>query len=258
MLRSGIILLVLSMTFAGHVYTPPPASENENSEPDIRLYYLHNTPFFTEGDSMAPMGVAVPRLIDMLKKTGLTWSFHYVSWPRALRAIESQENALIFPITKAEGRYPDVKFLMPLYYSQARMLGKASAPFDALSPQDIQSGNYKAICFVDTVDCDILTKLGFSGSNLLKMGGSVPNQSQNLTLLSRADVFIGDKMLAGPTPLGPNILPNSFKVIKGYQSTTIDYLGAGPTLRSDLEKKLRAAIAKMPDLTLDTDRNDAK
>jgi polar amino acid transport system substrate-binding protein len=179
------ILLTVTGVFSVHVFA-------QGKAPDLISVYTENYPPFNfmNLETGEVSGFATEIVRNILDDAGLRYEIKLLPWKRAVRAVQTEENALIYTIVRAPLREDQYRWLAPISGADFHIFMRAD---DKRTPsyEALKVGEYTASCVAQDITCDLLIELGIPEENIT----AVPNDKTGdfrMVVAGRTDIFIGD------------------------------------------------------------------
>ncbi len=146
--------------------------------------------FSYRNDKGEIVGENIEKIRAFLDGTGIKYHLDLMPWQRILRVASSTTNTLIVSIIRTEVREDNFYWLYQLSTFDDHLITRNTPEMKDITSEKILSGNYKAICSKDAIQCQFLEDFGFPQSRILRISGLTDGEVATMVLRGRADFMI--------------------------------------------------------------------
>jgi len=177
-----LVLLVLLLVWGSQ---PNNADAEASTYPPLDIY-------LTLDDVPASDGKENPAALRlrgiMAKVPELTYQIHYVSWPRAMRHVETRDNALVFQVLRTPQREGKYHWLVADRKVPVNLVALTKNPKKAWSLSRLkQDQSIRLACPAAMAYCEILQQQGFSSAQVVQINRLEEESIERALLAGRVD-----------------------------------------------------------------------
>lgn len=226
--------------------------------PEVVVYTENYPPysFVTKEGQLDGLSTRVVR--RLMDETGLEYRIVPVPWTRAYRAALEEDNALIYTITRSEGREELFQWLVHLDSIKFQLFARQDDHrFDTEINWDM--AHYRVACLVDDISCLLVKGLNVPEKNIYRIA-EVNRPDVMLVLAGRADLYVAEEIHNRYRLRSLGVAPDRIKPVKTLDAGGELYLASGLGLRPIFRAAIMAAQDRLHEagdpLTLDPNELD--
>lgn len=160
------------------------------AEPDLVVYTESYPPYNFMGDDGAVAGSATEKVRQVLDAAGFTYRFRLMPWPRALLFARTEQNALIFSMTRTPAREAQYDWLVPIADADFRVF-KHAGDGRPITFEAIRDGQFSGACVSGDLTCDLLRYIGLPEDRLTLVTNNTTGDFR-MVAAGRADIYISE------------------------------------------------------------------
>lgn len=214
-------------------------------ESGLVVYTENYPPFNFENEDGTVGGLATERVRQVLDAAGFDYEIRVVPWARAVNNTQSQDNALIYTLTRTPKREPSYHWLVPLSESNFYLFVRREETRE-ITPEGLSAGLYTASCVSGDLTCELLTWAGIPEENIIPITESGTGDFR-MVVAGRADIYITDLAVNDRLRRAEGFDPRLTKPAMKLQGKSGFYLASGPNLPKETSAKIKAAHQALVD-----------
>lgn len=190
-------------------------------------------------------GLATEKVRQVMDATGLDYTIKLTTWARALHFATTQDNALIYTLTRTPGRDPEFDWLVPLAPSNFYLFVRADEQ-RPVTLETIRSGMFRATCVSNDLGCELIRWTGIPEKNIITV---FDNDTADfmMVIAGRADIYISDIAVNGLLRKSQGFNPAMTKPVLRLQGKTGFYLAAGMQVPENIRGQIMRAHQTLAD-----------
>jgi len=209
------------------------------AEPDLVVYTESYPPYNYMGDDGSVAGSATEKVRQILDAAGLTYRLRLMPWPRALLFARTEENALIFSMTRTPGREAQYDWLVPIADADFRVF-KHAGDGRAITLEAIRGGHFSGACVSGDLTCDLLRHIGLPENRLTLVTNNTTGDFR-MVAAGRADIYISEASVNRRLRRQEGFAQDLTVPVMRLQGKYGFYLVAGLHVPSEIRQRVRAS-----------------
>lgn len=209
----------------------------------VTLVSEYNPPFVYKDDNGKFIGTSVSKLRPIMEKAGIEVEFKTYPWKRALAALNTLDDALIYPLSRIAEREENFSWVIPIHkvdFKLYSLKGKHSSDLINLN-----NGDYSFVCVDKTVLCSILKSFDIPESQIVKLSTIDDRQMIDMVVRGRIDyVLITDSGLKHHLKV-MNLDPSLLVPNQHYKYQIEEYLAGNLQFDSKLMQRIQKAALEL-------------
>ncbi|WP_262693900.1 substrate-binding periplasmic protein [Kordiimonas aquimaris] len=212
---------------------------------DVVVYTEHYPPFNYLNENGEVDGLATAKVKQILDAANITYDIHMVPWPRAMQLSKTQDNALIYTITRTPSREKDFHWLVPFAPTNFHVYMRAGDNREMTS-EALRAGAYTGSCIVSDISCELLAWIGMPTEKI------IPNLKQStgdfrMVIARRADFYVSEFVVNDQLRKLEGYDVSLTKPVMKLDVETGFYLAGSRELSTDVRNKIRTAYGALLD-----------
>lgn len=205
---------------------------------DPLIIYTENYPPYSYlGESGVVEGLATVKVRQVMDASGIDYEIRLVPWTRAVQYATTQNNSLIFSITRTPGREAKYDWLVPLADSNFYMFVRADE-MRPVTEAALKAGKFTGSCVSNDLGCELFSWTGMPPENVIPVS-STETADFRMVIAGRADIYISDLSVNNRLRISHGFDPNLTKPVMRLTGKTGFYLASGKYVPDAIRAKIK-------------------
>lgn len=210
---------------------------------DLVLYTENYPPYNYLDENGGVAGLATQKVRQVMEESGLTYEIRLVPWTRAVYHVRTQDNALIYSMTRTPKRENDYDWLVPLAISNFHLFVRADET-RAVTPEALAAGVFVGACVNNDLGCELLRWANIPPEKIVRL----PSENMvdfRMVIAGRADIYISDLSVNNRLRQLNGFDPGLTKPAMRLGSKAGFYLASGKQVSSEKRRAVRVAYDRL-------------
>lgn len=213
------------------------------SEQGLTIYTEEYPPYNFLSEQGEVDGLATENVRQVMAASGLKYTIKLVPWARAMKSTKTEENALIYTITRTPMRETSFDWIVPIAEPSFHVFVRANET-RAVTRGSLASGVFMGSCVSNDLTCELLRWAGLPAKNIIPISKEATGDYL-MVIAGRSDVYISDLAVNDLLRRASGYDPATTRPAMKLEAKTGFFLASGKKMPASIRAKIRLAYEKL-------------
>ncbi len=210
---------------------------------DLIIYTENYPPYNYLNEKDEVVGLATEKVRQVMEETDLEYDIRLVPWTRAEHYVTTQNNALIYSMTRTPKREDRFEWLVPLARSNFYLFVRTGET-RSVNAASLKSGMFTGTCVSNDLGCELFRWTDMPAGNIIPVS-STETADFRMVIAERADIYISDLMVNDRLRKSEGFDPALTKPVMRLSGKAGFYLAGNKAVSDTISEPIREAYKRL-------------